>query len=158
MKAVLVLVSLITAILTSGCSVTPYPAQTEVQNREDFLYLRGNFTWWDIEEHAKVKQVEGQLYKATVELIADGQPYEFKFADENWSLGANCGYYEKADQLVTLDAKVSANCNAKFEPFRFIPQVTGDYDFFIDFTDESEPKVWIKPAEADLIERLVPSF
>ena len=145
--------------LLASCSITPYPEQVKVDDRSEYLYLRGNFTWWDIEQHAKVERVEGQVYKAKVELIADGQPYEFKFADENWSLGANCGYYNKADQQVVIGKKSSANCNAKFEPFKFTPSVTADYNFYIDFSELELPKVWIEQApEENLIQQLVPNF
>lgn len=160
MKSPLFILTLVmSSVFLSACSITPYEKPSLETNRADFLYLRGNFTWWDTEEHAKVSQVEGQLYKATVELIADGQPYEFKFADENWSLGANCGYYDISEQKVTLDNRVTANCNAKFEPFQFVPKETGEYDFFIDFSDETQPQVWVRATPDDsLIQRLVPSF
>ncbi|GEM_PF-234671 len=158
MKSFKLSLLLCASILASGCSVTPIQNEALAVNRADFLYLRGNFTWWDTEEHAKVERVEGQLYKATVELIADGQPYEFKFADVNWSLGANCGYYQASDQLVTTNNMVTANCSAKFEPFKFVPEETGEYDFFIDFSDESEPQVWIRPTPKTSLLDNIPGF
>ncbi|MCU4677069.1 hypothetical protein N7931_15655 [Catenovulum sp. 2E275] len=153
------LLLVLSSTLFAGCSMTPIEQTASLEtNRAEFLYLRGNFTWWDTEEHAKVERIEGQLYKSTVELIADGQPYEFKFADANWSLGANCGYFDESDQLVTIDNKVSANCSAKFEPFKFVPQETGDYDFFIDFSDEDEPQVWVRPTPKNALLDMVSSF
>ncbi|WP_017443876.1 hypothetical protein [Gayadomonas joobiniege] len=151
---------LFAAIVAAGCSMTPQVNNdsSTSDDRENYLYLRGNFTWWDIEEHAKVKHVEGNTYKSTVELIADGQPYEFKFADENWSLGANCGYLEKAEQVVTIGSKSTANCKAKFEPFIFVPKKTGEYDFFIDFDNPETPEIWIEPAEPGLFDSLVPTL
>ncbi|WAJ70462.1 hypothetical protein [Catenovulum adriaticum] len=159
MKLTQLILFVVGSLILSGCAVTPIQKNPLDTDRSDFLYLRGNFTWWDTEEHAKVERVEGQLYKATVDLIADGQPYEFKFADVNWSLGANCGYYEASDQLVTTDNSVTANCSAKFEPFKFVPEQTGEYDFFIDFADEDEPQVWVRPTPKNsLFNQLVPSF
>ena len=160
MKSVKLTLSLVlSSLLFSGCSMTPVQQTSQDVNRADFLYLRGNFTWWDTEEHAKVERIQGQVYKSTVELIADGQPYEFKFADANWSLGANCGYYEESDQKVTTENKVSANCNAKFEPFKFVPAETGEYDFYIDFSNASLPQVWVRPTPKDsLLKKIVPGL
>ncbi|KMT66320.1 hypothetical protein [Catenovulum maritimum] len=143
----------------SACSVTPYKKDIKETDRSEFLYLRGSFTWWDVEAHAKVEKVSGQLYKARVELIADSKPYEFKFADENWSLGSNCGYYALSDKTADLSNTVNANCKAKFEPFEFTPPETGDYDFFIDFTNEKFPKVWVRAAQAEsLLDQIVPDL
>lgn len=159
MKMMRILLVAILAQVIAGCSTVPNNQPQALQDRADFLYLRGSFTWWDIEEHAKVETVAEQVYRATVELVADGQPYQFKFADANWSLGANCGFYATKDEVLSLNDKVRSNCSAKFEPFSFTPKVTGYYDFYIDFTNEKAPKVWVTAAEPkSLIEKLVPSF
>ena len=82
-----------------------------------------------------------------MELKADGQPYEFKFGDANWSSGTNCGYLSEADdKVVELDTPVNANCSAVFENFRFTPPESAVYGFFFDTSGEV-PQVYIKKAE-----------
>ncbi len=101
------------------------------------LYLRGQFAWWDALEEYKVKSVGDQVYKSTVELTADGQPYELKFGDAGWSSGTNCGYLsQEEDQVLEFGKKSKANCSSVFENFKFTPPETGKYDFFIDFGGE----------------------
>ena len=103
--------------LSAGCATTGGE-----RDYSDSLYLRGQFAWWDALPDYKVKKVETGLYRTEVKLKADGQPYEFKFGDANWSSGTNCGYLsEKEDENVKLDQPVNANCSAVFENFRFTP-------------------------------------
>ncbi|NTS76150.1 hypothetical protein HR060_04645 [Catenovulum sp. SM1970] len=143
------------AVLVSACSTTPQ-APIEI-DRSDELYLRGSFTWWDAEKDYLVKKVQDQVYRTTVDLVADGQPYEFRFADEAWSTGNNCGYLDKAsDETIALDTPVTGNCLANYESFLFTPDESGKYDFYIDFTlDEVKPKIWIKPHQPGLLEQVV---
>ncbi|AWB66447.1 hypothetical protein C2869_08415 [Saccharobesus litoralis] len=146
---------LTTTLLLAGCA--SQPTQVPEEDRSEYLYLRGSFTWFDAEDDYKVEKVAGQLYKTTVELVADGQAYEFKFADESWSRGRNCGYANKnQDEVVEIGNKVKANCGAKFEFFRFTPKESGKYDFFIDYgQSEQSPSIWISAYQPDLIDKVV---
>ena len=140
-------------LLTTACSTTSTSVKsTKADNRADYLYLYGNFNWWTAEPEYLVERVESQTYKTTVELVADGVHYEFKFADKVGSRGINCGYANKArDGIVVEGRKAKANCFAEYEHFRFTPKETGKYDFYIDFSYSDEnPKVWITPHQGGL--------
>ncbi|GAB3026023.1 early set domain-containing protein [Bowmanella dokdonensis] len=125
-----------------GCASQPEIAAPQTPQE---LYLRGVFTWWEADENFKLQQVDDDLYKAEAELIADGQPYDFRFADSQWSSGANCGYLNKAqDEVVGLGKRVSATCHAVNNNFKFTPRETGVYEFFIDFSQPERPQVYIE--------------
>ena len=94
------------AATLSGCSST----KTFVDGLDndkpsyDELYLRGSFTWWEADEAYKVVKFDESIYRVVVELVADGQPYDFKFADKAWSEGLSCGYKDKvSDEYLALD-------------------------------------------------------
>lgn len=142
MKQQLTTLALTSLLAISGCATSG-----GTRDYSDSLYLRGQFAWWDALPEYKVKTVEPGVYRTEVELKADGQPYEFKFGDANWSSGSNCGYLsEKEDEVVTLDQPVKANCSAVFENFRFTPPETAVYGFYFDTTGDV-PQVYIRKAE-----------
>ncbi|MEQ9545023.1 MAG: hypothetical protein RIK85_03355 [Marinobacter sp.] len=141
MKKTIKTLTLASVIAVSGCATTGGE-----RDYSDSLYLRGQFAWWDALPEYKVNKVDSGLYRTEVKLKADGQPYEFKFGDANWSTGTNCGYLsEKEDKVVTLDKPVNANCSAVFENFRFTPPENGVYGFYFDTSGEV-PQVYIKKA------------
>lgn len=109
------------------------------------VYLRGVFTWWDAEEQYKLTRVSEDLYMSKVELTADGQPYEFKFADASWTPGTNCGYLGEDDKDIELGKKAMANCSSKFENFSFVPQETATYEFYLDDA-AATPVVYVEKA------------
>lgn len=129
--------------LLSACTVTSDPVVDPSLDKSNYLYLRGTFSWWDLESEYRVKRHTETKYSAKVELQADGQTYEFKLADENWTSGNNCGFATPADETLELGIKANANCSAKYEPFRFKPEQSGRYRVFIDFADDA-PRIWIE--------------
>ncbi|WP_417501721.1 hypothetical protein [Marinobacter sp.] len=136
--------ALATLMAATGCATTGGE-----RDYSDSLYLRGQFAWWDALPEYKVKKIDSGLYRTQVELKADGQPYEFKFGDANWSSGTNCGYLsEEEDKVVKLDKPVNTNCSAVFENFRFTPPESAAYNFYFDTTHEI-PQVYIKKAEVE---------
>lgn len=147
-----------TVMLMSGCQTTPQqaptstsaataPAPAAAKSFHNKLYLRGVFTWWDAEEGYRVKRVDDERYMSQAELIADGQPYEFKFADAAWSDDANCGYKNKDQQNIKLDQATPANCSSSaLENFKFTPTENGIYNFYIDFSDDT-PMVTVEKDE-----------
>ncbi|MFO7527761.1 MAG: hypothetical protein R6W86_03005 [Marinobacter sp.] len=138
---------LVTLALASILAVTGCATTSGERDYSKSLYLRGQFAWWDALPEYKVKKVDAGLYRTEVELKADGQPYEFKFGDANWSAGTNCGYLsEEKDKVVTLGQPVKANCSAVFENFRFTPPETAVYGIYFDVTGEV-PEVYIEKAE-----------
>ena len=133
--------------LLSGCVSTQGVFSASEVEHWDQLYLRGVFTWWEAEEKYRVNEVEDNLYRVSVELVADGQPYDFKFADEHWTPGLRCGYANKQqDETLHLGIKVQANCDTQVNNFKFTPDKTGKFHFYFDARKEAQPAVYIEAA------------
>ena len=132
----------IIASLLSGCATNVIDNFIKEQDYDE-LYLRGVFSWWEADEKYKLVELSEQVYSTTIELIADGQPYDFKFADTNWSPGMNCGYASEADKMIIVGTAVRANCESTDENFRFTPKETGSFRFTINFSGFGAPKVSI---------------
>jgi hypothetical protein len=128
--------------LLSGCATNVIDSFIKEKNY-DGLYLRGVFSWWEADEKYKLLELSDQVYSATIELIADGQPYDFKFADSNWTPGMNCGYASESDKVIVVGDSVKSNCQSTDENFRFTPSETGTFQFIIDFSGYGAPKVSI---------------
>lgn len=111
-KQLKILVLVFVMVVSVGCVIIGEWDYSEL------LYLCGQFVWWDVLLEYKVKKVEFGLYWMEVKLKVDGQFYEFKFGDVNWSFGINCGYLlEKDDEIVILNNLVNVNCLVVFENF-----------------------------------------
>lgn len=137
---------LLTALALTACSTTKQIVNDMVNEKPDFkqLYLRGSFSWWEADEQYKVSSYQEDIFRVTVELVADGQPYDFKFADKEWSKGLSCGYLEKENDEVLVPGKVvNANCDTPVDNFIFIPESSGSYIFQIDFSGWTHPQVSI---------------
>jgi len=134
----------VAALSLGGCGATD--GGDGATDMSKTMFLRGVFTWWDAEEEFRIKRVDGDLYKASAELVADGQPYDFKFADAGWTSGKNCGYKSKEDETVEIGKKSKANCSSVFENFKFTPAEDGVYTFYIDFGGE-DPIVSVEKAK-----------
>jgi|TARA_B110000503_G_C7115104_1_gene399996 hypothetical protein len=130
------------ASFLSGCATNVIDNFIKEQDY-DGLYLRGVFSWWEANEKYKLVELSDQVYSTTIELIADGQPYDFKFADSSWSPGMNCGYASEADKMIVVGTAVRANCESTDENFRFTPLETGSFTFSINFSGYGAPKVSI---------------
>jgi hypothetical protein len=132
-------------LLLSVAACSSLPQVITPVSPPDELYLRGVFNWWEAEESFRLYKVSDRLYTAETELIADGQPYDFRIADADWSKGANCGYQDKeADEVIRLNRSVNADCSSINNNFKFTPRETGIYQFFIDFKDVQSPTVKIR--------------
>lgn len=137
----------VAALALGGCGATDGDAgATGKPDMSKVMFLRGVFTWWDAEEEFRIKRVDGDLYMAKAELVADGQPYDFKFADAGWTSGKNCGYKGKEDEVIELGKKSKANCSSVFENFKFTPAEDGVYTFYIDFGG-ADPIVSVEKAK-----------
>lgn len=130
------------ASLLSGCATNVIDNFINDKNY-DGLYLRGVFSWWEADEKYKLVKLSEQVYSTNIDLIADGQPYDFKFADANWTPGMNCGYASQSDQVIVVGKSVRANCMTTDENFRFTPKESGTFKFTIDFSGFGAPKVSI---------------
>ncbi|MBU3003469.1 hypothetical protein [Paraglaciecola arctica] len=132
----------ILANLLSGCATNVIDTFNTERNY-DGLYLRGVFSWWEADEKYKLVEVSDQVYSTSIELIADGQPYDFKFADSSWTPGMNCGFANESDRIIEVGELVSSNCDTTDENFQFTPMETGLFEFTIDFSGFGAPKVSI---------------
>lgn len=137
----LAIVSLV--LLLNACSTIDTSQQLPTPNYQE-LYLRGVFNWWEAEEKYKVVKVKDGLFRSQVELIADGEPYDFRFADKDWTPGLTCGTRSNGGQLIRLGRRLVADCFEGLNNFKFYPDKTGVYEFFIDFNLGSKPLVYIR--------------
>lgn len=106
------------------------------------MYLRGVFNWWEATEQFKFARLSPTLYSITIELIADGQPYDFKIADASWSPEFNCGFEYLPDQIQLYDT-VELICEQTSQNMQFVPSETGLFTFEFDVSDNSEPELTI---------------
>ena len=133
--------------LITGCSTT-FIDEIMPEANYDEMYLRGVFTWWEADENYRLQAEGGKVFSSSAKLIADGQPYDFKFADENYTPGTSCGSPLGIQNMdITLDATVIADCDNPQGNFKFTPEVTGTYRFTLDVTDKLAPRVTITKAD-----------
>ncbi|MGK0476650.1 MAG: hypothetical protein ACJAYV_002325 [Oleispira sp.] len=142
MKKISFVSAIFISSLLSGCATSVIDNFTKEQNY-DGLYLRGVFSWWEADEKYKLITTADDVYSTSIELIADGQPYDFKFADSNWTPGMNCGYASQSDKVIVVGKSVKSNCETTDENFRFTPSQTGIFQFTIDFSRFGAPRVSI---------------
>lgn len=107
------------------------------------MYLRGVFNWWEVNEAFKLTPNSDTSYSVTIELIADGQPYDFKVADNNWSMALNCGNEFNASAM-KLSQTVSLVCASDSLNLQFTPSETAMYRFIFDVSDNSGPELVIE--------------
>ena len=136
-------VPLFLAIIMTGCANN---AVIESQSQKTFdyssLYLRGSFSWWEADDSYRVVPVSDNTYRVVVELVADGQPYDFKFADKSWTMGLSCGYKNKEqDETIQLDRPVTLNCYTPVDNFVFKPTESGKYLFTLNFKNIKRPSL-----------------
>lgn len=134
-------IAILTSLL-SGCATNVIDSFIKEHNY-DGLYLRGVFSWWEADEKYKLVEQADKVYSTSIELIADGQPYDFKFADSNWTPGMNCGFSRESEKVIVVGDSVSSNCESTDENFRFTPTETGTFQFTIDFNGFGDPTVTI---------------
>jgi hypothetical protein len=107
------------------------------------MYLRGVFNWWEVNEAFKLLPSSNGMYTITIELIADGQPYDFKVADGNWTMTLNCGN-EFAAVAMELNTSVDLVCANDSLNLQFTPSETAMYKFILDGSVNTEPTLVIK--------------
>lgn len=90
----------------------------------DKMYVRGIFNWWEAEPAYLLKK-DDKGYSINLELIADGQPYDFRLSDEYWSPSNSCG----ATQIKPIGENQTTElyCGGNSKNLQFTPNVTGVY-------------------------------
>lgn len=143
MKVARIAALIFTLVLLGGCASNVIPSFSPSPDYGS-LYLRGVFTWWEADDKYKLKEISNNVYATQIELIADGQPYDFKFADATWSPNLNCGYAYLSDQNVKLNERVKADCETSDQNFKFTPNKTGLFEFSIDFNGFGSPRILVR--------------
>ncbi|MGQ8367053.1 hypothetical protein [Glaciecola sp. 1036] len=132
------------ALLLTGCATPNVEDIFTQQPDKDYsnMYLRGVFNWWEASDAFKLRSVSLDEYAVVIELIADGQPYDFKVADSGWANDLNCGV-EYGQQTLKLDDTIELYCAADSANLQFTPSETGNYRFVFDVSDNDEPELTI---------------
>lgn len=133
-------------LLLSACATNQQPVQTSRDYSE--LFLIGNFTWWEADENYRLSEVADNQYAAEVDLIADGQPYDFKISDPHWTPGYSCGAFDSSYAEVQINTAIDTDCFTPADNLRFTPQKTGRYRFLIDFSNSRTPVVLVSLIKA----------
>ena len=131
-------------IVLSGCSsnsiVNQIPGiNTAPEIKFQNQFLRGVFNWWEASPAYQLKRGSDGWY-VDVELIADGQPYDFKLSDKVWTPSQTCGAKYQG-QTVTTDTTVYMICGSDAENLQFTPQQTGVYRFTFASASSSEVRL-----------------
>ncbi|MBE1300375.1 MAG: hypothetical protein GJ680_10785 [Alteromonadaceae bacterium] len=128
----LVVCAMVSAALT-GCASSQKIADALLEEPIDFtnVFLRGSFSWWEADEKFRLNEIGNGEYAVSVELVADGQPYDFKFADANYTPKYTCGFASQQMEVLNegVEAEVSCNTAASVDNFKFTPISSGTYQF-----------------------------
>jgi len=134
-------------LLIGACAV-PTPndvSQNNIEKNYEGMYLRGVFNWWEANEAFRFQRIDANTMSVDIELIADGQPYDFKLADNTWSPAFNCGLPSEKMPLV-LEGKQALYCFSDSLNLQFIPPETAIYRFEFDTSDSESPALTIRRA------------
>jgi hypothetical protein len=136
--------------MLSGCASTAklrdYIPLVESSDKRAYntMYLRGIFNWWEAEAPYLLQKNEAGDYFAEVSLIADGQPYDFKFADSVYTPDLTCGAFNPAGQMAHPDKKIELLCAATAGNLKFTPAETGTYRFVVKPGNPAELSIQLK--------------
>lgn len=133
LSVLLCCISLTACSSKGGFNIPDLPSLSPTIEFEN-MYLRGVFNWWEADPSYKFtrKGVENNeaAWSVDVELIADGQPYDFRLSDANWTPSQSCGGKYKG-QPVMLGTSVYLACEQGSENLQFTPSSTGMYRFVV---------------------------
>lgn len=135
------------ALFLSGCASTSIlddfiaPEKPELNLSE--LYAVGNFNWFEIVPEHKFVEVTSTRYVTELELIADGQPYDFHLADQYWTPHTKCGYQDAVLHL-ELDQEYELYCGGDSQNVQFTPNQTGRFAIWIETSGNDDSRLVIK--------------
>jgi len=116
-----------------GFTIPELPSSSPAIEFEN-MYLRGVFNWWEADpsyKFARSRLIDNEAaWSVDVELIADGQPYDFRLSDANWTPSQSCGGKYKG-QPAMLGTTIYLTCEQGSENLQFTPSSTGVYRFVI---------------------------
>lgn len=130
----------------SGCanlsSISP-DSQQQLSSPLSERYLRGVFNWWEANDSFRfIEGIDG--WHVDVELIADGQPYDFKVSDAQWYPSNTCGGGGNVLSL-SVGEEVFLSCGVGVENVRFTPAKTGVYRFTIARASRNDLRLLVVP-------------
>ena len=123
----------LSAFATSGApDVVPYGDET--------VYIKGSMNGWSNDD--PMTYIESGIYRVSLALTTAQAPYEFKFADTNWSAvnyGSDSGLVtENEDKTLTFNAG----------NLTFTPAVDTTYFFEIDANEPTAPVINVRNEES----------
>ncbi len=105
------------------------------------MYVRGVFNWWEAESSYRLQADTNGDFYIDVELIADGQPYDFKVADAVYSASQHCGSLAQVGVL-SLNQAFTMHCGDDAFNLQFTPPQTGTYRIIVE--SGTAPDITIK--------------
>ena len=126
----------LSACSSSGSFKIPEIAPEVPRIQFENLFLRGVFNWWEADPSYKFTRTSAG-WSVEVELIADGQPYDFRISDAKWTPSQSCGGKYKG-QPVMLGSTVYLVCEQGSENLQFTPSSTGVYRFTVNAASAGE--------------------
>lgn len=148
-KLIKITLTLVSLQVLAGCASSGSVDFFSQSEKKDYsnMYLRGVFNWWEVNESFKLIPTDTDQYSVTIELIADGQPYDFKVADNSWTMTLNCGKEFGEEDAMSLGDNVTLICAADSVNLQFTPSETGLFVFMLDVSDNDEPELSIERME-----------
>lgn len=148
-KIVKITITLLSLQILAACASSGSVDFFSQSEKKDYsnMYLRGVFNWWEVNESFKLIPTDTDQYSVTIELIADGQPYDFKVADSSWTMTLNCGKEFGKEDAMSLGDNVTLMCASDSINLQFTPSETGLFVFMLDVSDNDEPELLIERME-----------
>ena len=148
-KLIKITLALVCLQILAGCASSGSGDFFSQSVKKDYsnMYLRGVFNWWEVNESFKLLPTGSDQYAVTIELIADGQPYDFKVADSVWTMTLNCGNDYGDQEAMELGDNVTLMCASDSVNLQFTPSETGLFVFMLDVSDNEEPELIIERME-----------
>jgi len=140
LKLSIVALSMLTLAACSSNPIARIDTTQSLNQHVGDLFLRGVFNWWEASNTFQFQNIGNDKLSVTVELIADGQPYDFKVADSKWTPFLNCGQAQNQGTL-ELDKAVLLVCQENSLNLQFMPSVTGRFTFILDVSSPGFPEL-----------------
>lgn len=110
------------------------------------LYVRGSMSFWDAAPEYRLQRTAENVLSIDLNLFADGDSYEFKVADNDWSDVFNCGS-QYTSQLVQPNVKTPLFCSTSSHNLSFKPEKSGVYRVTLVFKDRDDIELSISQAQ-----------
>lgn len=135
----------VATIATAGCSsVGRYSKVFDGRHiPSETVYVRGSMSFWDAAPEYRFTRAQGNALTVGVNLFADGDAYEFKIADNEWSSKLNCGG-KNTPLTLQPNTKVALYCDNNSHNISFKPSVSGTYLLTLSFIGKDDVQLTIE--------------